>query len=136
MAKLEAAPDFEEMLRERGPITLGDARTKFQKLSEEEQKAPCCGCYCVKTPKGIDCCSNFPLGPSFNCAIGGCMWYCCFMAVCKAADGTYNCGDLKGNQYTLVKVEKNTWAWFSQNEVLQRDEGEDLKVGCYFERLF
>ena len=132
------APAFLTMVRDHGPITLGEARKYAAALPPNKQKHPCCACYkCVCPTQDGVCCKGQCVSLSCNMALGGCLWYSCFLCACidSAHPGSYSCSDMKGNDYNLVKVDadKGTWAFFSQNAVVGANNGDNQKVKCYCE---
>ena len=141
MAKV-TAPSFEEMVRECGPITLGEARSYAASLPPEQQGVGCCVCYKIKCrscpgcvagcvcPINLGCCVWTPMSLYLLDALTG-----LFFCVCSGASpGEYSCADMKGNAYHVFKVDsdKGTLGWFSQNEACSK--GDNLEVGCYWER--
>ena len=133
-------PSFVEMVRDSGPITLGDARMFARNLPSNQQKHPCCACYKVRCPTNGYCCKGKCVGVSCHLAFGTFLWYCWpWMGACTDTHnpGTYSCSDMKGNTYNVVKVmegERGKWAFFSENNLAMDPQGDDLNVvGCYFE---
>lgn len=135
------APDFQEMVREFGPITLGEARRYAATLPPEQQGLTNCVCYKVR----FACCPGCVAGCAcpINCCC--CVWTPAslylldfltglFFCVCSEGSGQYSCSDMKGNSYHLFKVdgETGTLAWFSDNEACSK--GDNLKVSVYCER--
>ena len=57
-----------------------------------------------------------------------------FFCNCKDEEypGSHSCVDLKGESFSLVKVnaESGTYGWFTENKVLS-DRGDDLQVRLY-----
>lgn len=128
-----AGPHFEEMVRRDGPITLGDAKAYMGSLSTDQKKHPCCGCYTVRCPASSSCCPGSCVGVTCNSSCGDYLWYCCFFGACYNNDtGMYSCTDLKGNDYVMVKVDKENekWAWFSENTLVNR-KGDEREVSCF-----
>ena len=135
--KGKGAPAFLDMVRAHEPITLGAARAYAAGLPPAQQKHPCCACRKCVCPTNSCCCKGKCAGLSFNCAIGGCLWYSCFLCACTDSvhPGAYSCSDMKGNTYHVVKVdaEKGTWAYFSENTALAASKGDNLQVQCFCE---
>ena len=135
-SKLTGAPSFEKMVRDNGPITLGEAKQFARTLPAEQQNHKCCACKKVVCSTGHSCCPGSCVCCTTNVRFGKCLWYGQWFCACKsnANPGTFSCTDLKGNIYNLVKVdgEKDKWAWFTENEYT-KVQGDDLKVSCYCE---
>jgi len=125
------APAFQEMVRSREPVTLGEAKRYAMTLDESQDGF--CGCYQVRHTS----CPGCPLGVCPVLALGGCIWIPTFcICTCKDAHpqhGASSCVDLKGNHFSLYKVdaEKGTLAFFAENECVG-DKGDDAKAACYF----
>jgi hypothetical protein len=123
-----SAPTFDEMVRDRAKITLGEAK-KYANTIPEGKRGGFTGCYTVRSPSCPGCCLALACPLNLGC----CLWYNTFMCACKDdAPAAYSCTDGKGISYYLVKVdaEKGTLAWFSHT-----DMHDDLKAGCFCERV-
>ena len=121
MSKKESPPSFQEMVRERGPVDLQEARRYAASLPSHQQGIG--GCYKVR----CTCCPGCVAGYACPVQCGGCVWtpacfymdLCIGLCFCNCADptspGAYTCTDLKGIQYDLVKVdgESGTLAYYS-----------------------
>ena len=123
---------FETMVRENGPITLGDAKMYAGNLAADQQKHPCCRCYRVRCPTNSSCCPGSCVCLTCNLSLFDCIWYSCFFGVCYKGNGEYSCLDLKGNRYTLVKVDSGNerWGLFTEN-VIYDAQGDAREVSCY-----
>lgn len=135
------APLITEMVRD-GPMTLGAAQRLAAALPEDQKSRNISGCYKVR-------CASCP-GCVAGCAVplqcGGCVWtpasfylldLLIGMCFCNCADernpGSFSCTDMKGNTYTLVKVdERGSLAWFSDNDACSK--GDDLRAGLFCEK--
>ena len=127
------APTFEEMVREKASITLGDAKRYAAALAPEKRRCAC-GCYACRSPSCPTCCCLGP--PSCLLNLGCCLMYNPFLCACPDGDtpGAWTCTDMKGIMYFLVPVdEKGTLAWFSEHAL--QGQGDALKVNCYCTKL-
>jgi len=108
-----SAPPMVEMVRERKPIRLGDAK-KYAQSIPKDQRGGFCGCFVVRCTS----CPGIPFWCTCPCVCGGCLWYQWFLCACTADESepaAYSCTDLKGIEYYLVKAdaERGTLACFS-----------------------
>ena len=127
-----SAPSFDVMVRDKGYITLGEAK-QFAGGIPPEKLHTACGCYTCYSPA----CPGMCLGPSFLVNFCGCcLLYNPFMCACpKDTPGVWACTDMKGITYHLVPVDyRGTLAFFSEQELLQGN-GDSLKVSCYCSKL-
>ena len=137
---------FTEMVDAREKITLGAAKQHAASLPEEQRRADC-GCFKVRC---IQCCGpNCVAGVSCFVPCGCCLWTpSCYYGLdlligmlmgCNCPEGsntgTYSCTDLKGNKFSLVKVDgdKGVYAWFSENE-WATSHGDTLENAVYCEK--
>jgi len=125
------APTFLEMVRDREPVTLGEAKQYALTLGESEDGF--CGCYAVRHTS----CPGCPIGFTPVCVLGTCLWIPqLFVCTCKdeyPPHGASSCVDLKGNHFSLYKVDADhgTLALFAENECAG-DKGDSAKAQCYF----
>ena len=130
-APLSGAPTFEQLVREKAPVTLGDARAYAADLPPEKRRCAC-GCYACRSPSCPTCCS----GATCLLNFGGCLMYNPFMCACPDGDtpGGWTCTDMKGIMYFLVPVdEKGTLAFFSEHAL--QGHGDTLEASCYCTKL-
>lgn len=124
----DKAPSFDQMVRERAAVTLGEAKQYAAALPADKRRAAC-GCYTCYTPACPGCCV-------VTCLVnfcGGCLMYNPFMCACpdSSTPGAWTCTDMKGVSYFLVPVdEKGSLAFFSGFEV-----NDSQNVGCYCSKL-
>lgn len=131
-------------VRDRQPITYGEAKSYVAGLPEEDQNKSITGCYKVFCPKDSKCCADRRVGCTCVAECCGCVWtptcsWClldvivgmCFCN-CKKAPGLWNCVDNKGTFYGLVKVdaERGSLAWFSESQVVG-SKGDEQNAQCY-----
>ena len=89
----DKAPSFDEMVRERKGVTLGEAKQYAAALPAEKRRTAC-GCYTCSAPACAACC--FPTCLVNFC--GGCLMYNPFMCACpdSGTPGAWTCTDMKG----------------------------------------
>ena len=89
----DKAPSFDEMVRERKAVTLGEAKQYAAALPAEKRRTAC-GCYTCSAPACAACC--FPT--CFVNFCGGCLMYNPFMCACpdSGTPGAWTCTDMKG----------------------------------------
>ena len=93
MMNADKAPTFDEMVRERKAVTLGEAKQYAAALPAEKRRTAC-GCYTCSAPASSVCC--FPTCLVNFC--GGCLMYNPFMCACadSSTPGAWTCTDMKG----------------------------------------
>ena len=89
----DKAPTFNEMVRERKAVTLGEAKQYAAALPAEKRRTAC-GCYTCSAPASACC---FPTCLVNFC--GGCLMYNPFMCACpdRGTPGAWTGTDLKGS---------------------------------------
>ena len=124
------APGIDAMVRERGYITLGEAKRYATSLPRESRRAAC-GCYVCHSPSCPGSCLGVSALLNFYC----CLLYNPFLCACPAdVPGAWTCTDMKGIKYDLVPVdERGTLAWFSGH--LLQAGGDATKVSCYCTKM-
>ena len=130
-----SAPSFDEMVRDRGYVTLGEAKGYAAAMSPKDRRAAC-GCYTCFSPA----CPGVCLGPTLMVNFCGCcLLYNPFLCArpAEGAPGTWTCTDDGHEDSTyLVPVDSNgTLACFREQESDRIQGNSGLKVSCYCSKL-
>ena len=123
---------FEDMVRNDGPITIGDAMEYAAHLPLQEQQHKSCECKKVYCPSNGCCCKGkmWCCSPILN--FGNCLVVSCCFCIYKHVEnpGVYSCTDLKGNYYAMVALGNGEFAWFTENTLVGA-KGNALEVSNY-----
>jgi hypothetical protein len=130
---MEREDNFLQMVRDRQPITLEQAKGNARNMNN---RSIGCGCFSVQRPSNAECCTGNKCCYTMTVPCICCIAYAPCMCVCSDEDNTpglYTCTDLKGVKYDLMKVdeEKGTLACWNYHPLTSQKAGDQHEVSCY-----